>query len=149
MRIQLRAGSRLERRCRTRCPIFSGCLPPPRVLHPSHRGWCLRVQQVYDVRRRPFCHCPVVRVSTCEGYIPFFTHVEWAVPRICVRGRCIRHGGLRAKHHCIHLHIALPGYRPREKYRNILTNGLRIRIHSNCTCKLQAGIISWRNVLRS
>ena len=48
---------------RTRCPIFSGCLPRLRkVRRPSHRGRRLKAQHLCDVRRLPFPR-PVSRMS--------------------------------------------------------------------------------------
>jgi hypothetical protein len=94
------------------------------------------MHQLYDALKRSFHHCPVVRVSTSEGYIPFWAHVEWAVPRIRVRGRCIRHGGrLRAsRHRCVYgTHARLDQAINREKIhaKLHLTDGLRIQGRSH------------------
>ena len=102
---------------RTRCPIFFGCLPPQKMRRPNRRGLCPMMQQLYGMRKQPFPRCPMVRVSPCESVSRFSTHIQWAVPRICVRGRCIRHGGLRTKHR-----PPLPGhqFQPREKNTGLL-----------------------------
>ena len=56
-------GKKKDDGARTRCPIFSGCLPRPRkVRRPSRRGWRLKEQLLCDVRRLRFPR-PVSRVS--------------------------------------------------------------------------------------
>lgn len=56
-------GKKKDDGARTRCPIFSGCLPHPRkVRRPSRRGWRLKVQHLCDVWRLHFPR-PVSRVS--------------------------------------------------------------------------------------
>ena len=105
---------------RTRCPRLSGCcLPRPKTfLRPSRPEWRSKVQHVlYDVRKLllllPFSPRPgwISREHSRKRFTFWFlsTHVERrAVPWICVRGRCVRHGSLRTNHrHARHLHMAI------------------------------------------
>jgi hypothetical protein len=119
LRREFSEGGSERNDCRTRCPIFSGCLPPPRTLRrrPRHQG---QVRHLYVVRRRPFPR-PVVSSREPTGERSTFsstTHVERAVPWVCVRRRCVRHGGLRTNHRLArYLHMALPVHQPPEKIR--------------------------------